>query len=205
MRRRVGLTGGLASGKSTVAAALRRRGIPVLDADQVVHDLYLPGKNGADAVAAAFGDDYLDANGAVDRQKLAEHVFSDRAALTLLDALIHPLVTAEGRQWMEEQERSGESVGVIEATLIVETASRFEYHVLVTVSAPEKLRAARAAARLPGISPEEVRRRIAAQATDREREAQADIVIENTGDVGALEARADALAARLRGEAARRR
>ena len=201
---RVGLTGGLASGKSSVAAGLRKRGIPVLDADEVVHDLYRPGRNGAEAVEVAFGREFLDASGRVDRRKLAGRVFSDPAALARLDSLVHPLVFAEERYWLEGLERSGETVGVVEATLIVETGGRARYDILVAVSASEELRAARALARLPGTSPDEIRRRLAAQAADLDRERQADIVIRNDGDREKLEAEAERLAARLRDEAARR-
>lgn len=201
---KVGLTGGLASGKSSVAARLRQAGIPVLDADEVVHALYRPGAAGTRAVARAFGPEMVDASGAIDRRALARRVFSDPGALARLDALVHPLVFEAEAAWLAEREKEGAPVGVVEATLIVETGGRARYDVLVAVSAPEEVRAARALERLPGSTPEEVRRRIAAQTTDAERERVADVVIRNDGDRAGLAAQADALAKRLRAEAPRR-
>lgn len=201
---KVGLTGGLASGKSSVAAELRRHGIPVLDADAVVHNLYRASGPGTAAVVAEFGPEYLDAKGGVDRKKLARRVFADPQALARLDALVHPLVFAAERRFLEERERAGERVAVVEATLIVETGGRARYDLIVTVSAPEALREERALSRLPGSDREEVRRRLAAQASDRAREEAADIVIRNDGDREALVRAAADLARRLAEEAARR-
>jgi dephospho-CoA kinase len=196
---RVGLTGGLASGKSTVAARLRERGIPVLDADKIVHHLYEPGHEGARAVAKAFGDDFLTPEGAVDRPRLALHVFQDGAELRRLNALIHPLVIAEQARWFERLEREEETLGVMEATLLVESGGRDQNDLLVTVSAPEELRLARAAERTPGADKEELRKRVEGQLTDGQREAVADVVIRNEGSRDELLAEADRLAVNLRG------
>jgi dephospho-CoA kinase len=198
---RVGLTGGLASGKSTVAERLRQDGIPVLDADRIVHGLYAPGGPGARAVAEAFGPEFLDESGAVDRARLAAHVFANPEALARLNALIHPLVFEEQAGWFREQERAGHALGAVEATLLVETGGRARYDCLIVLSAPEEMRLARAAARNPEVPVDELRRRVRAQLPDAEREKQADIVLRTDGTKEDLFARVDALAERLRSAA----
>ena len=96
----VGLTGGLASGKSAVARLLETRGVPVLDADREVHRLYRPGAAGATVVARLFGDGVLAADGGVDRAALARQVFADVEALARLNAAVHPLVRAAVEDWV---------------------------------------------------------------------------------------------------------
>jgi len=195
---RVGLTGGIASGKSTVAERLAHNGIPVLDADRVVHDLYLPGAAGASAVEEEFGSGLLDPSGAVDRSRLAERVFSDASALARLNAKIHPLVLEAQQRWFEARERAGDVLGVIEATLLVETGGRERYDYIIAVSAPEAVRLERAVRRSGEFHREGLRRRIAAQMPDAEREKSADVVVETSGMKEELLVRVDALAARLK-------
>ncbi len=146
---RVGLTGGIASGKSAVAARWRELGIPVLDADRLVHALYEPGAPGAVAVAEEFGADLLDERGAVDRPRLASLVFADPAAVARLNARIHPLVRLETDRWLAGREAERHARAVVEATLLVENGGRERFDLLVAVSAPEDLRIARALARDP--------------------------------------------------------
>jgi dephospho-CoA kinase len=195
---RVGLTGGIASGKSTVADRLVHNGIPVLDADKVVHDLYVPGADGTRAVESEFGSGLLDRSGGVDRSRLAEKVFSDPVALARLNARIHPLVLAAQQRWFEARERAGDALGVIEATLLVETGGRERYDYIIAVSAPEAVRLERAVRRSGEIHREGLRRRIAAQMRDAERERSADIVIETSGTKDDLLIRVDGLSARLK-------
>lgn len=199
---RVGLTGGLASGKSTVAARLAGLGIPVLDADRVVHDLYRPGGEGARAVAEEFGPAVLAADGSVDRARLAARAFPDPSAVARLNARVHPLVVAAQARWFEELARRGEPLGVVEATLLVESGGRGRYDVLVAVSAPEEVRLDRALARSPGATREELRARLRAQLPESERNAACDVVIRNEGSREELLAEADRLAERLRDRAA---
>lgn len=196
---RVGLTGGLASGKSSVAARLHERGIPVLDADRIVHHLYEPRHEGARAVAQAFGARFLTAEGAVDRPRLALHVFQDGEELKRLNALVHPLVLAEQARWFERLEAEGKRLGVVEATLLVESGGRNRFDLLVTVSAPEEIRIARAESRSPEKVVEELRMRVKGQLLDAQRESVADVVIRNDGTLDELLAEADRLALRLRG------
>ena len=195
---KVGLTGGLASGKSTIAAGLAARGIPVRDADRMVHDLYAPGAAGSRAIAETFGREYLLADGSVDRPKLSARVFHDRAALSTLNGLIHPLVREGQAKWFEELERRGEALGVIEATLLVETGGRERFDVLVAVSAPADVRLQRAIRRSGETDPNTFVQRMAAQFPDAAREEVSDIVIRTDGPKEELEAKIDTLAAELR-------
>lgn len=200
---RVGLTGGIASGKSAVAARWRELGVPVLDADRLVRALYAPGGAGAAAVAEEFGADLLDADGAVDRPRLARLVFADPAAVARLNARIHPLVRSETERWLAAREEEGQPVAVVEATLLVENRGRERFDRLVAVAAPEEARLARALARDHGATRESVLARMRAQLPDAERNAACDDVIANDAGLDELLAKADALAAALR-EAARR-
>jgi dephospho-CoA kinase len=198
---KVGLTGGLASGKSTVGARLRENGIPVLDADRIVHDLYREGSEGARAVAEAFGPDFLAADGSVDRPKLSAHVFHDPLSLTRLNALIHPLVRDEQARWFRDLEAKGEALGVVEATLLVETGGRQRFDILVTVSAPADMRLQRAIRRSGETDPNEFVKRMSAQFSDAAREEVSDIVIRADGTKEDLLKRVDELATELKGRA----
>ena len=195
---RVGLTGGIASGKSTVAARLCEHGIPVLDADEIVRNLYRPGGEGARVVAEEFGPKMLDPSGGVDRARLARHVFADPLALARLNARIHPLVFETQQRWLGEREEAGERIGVIEATLLVESGGRGRYDLVIAVSAPEDVRLERAVRRSGEIEREGLRRRIAAQMPDGERETAADIVLRSDGTKDELMEKVDALARRLK-------
>jgi dephospho-CoA kinase len=202
---RVGLTGGIASGKSTVAARLAAHGIPVLDADEVVHSLYLPGGDGARAVSEEFGPELLDRTGGVDRASLARKVFGDAAALARLNARIHPMVIERQRKWLAEREAAGALLAVVEATLLVESGGRDRYDVVVVVSAPPEVRLERAVRRSGEAERENLQRRIEAQLRDEEREKAADIVLRADGTKEELLATVDELAARLKAMAAERR
>ncbi len=195
--RRVGLTGGIASGKSAVAARWRELGIPVLDADRLVHAFYEPGGAGAAAVAEEFGADLLDERGAVDRPRLAALVFADTAAVDRLNARIHPLVRMATDRWLAEREAEAHPVAVVEATLLVENGGRERFDLLVAVSAPEELRLARALARNPASTRDSVLARMRAQLSDEARNADCDEVLVNDGSVEELRGKADGLAARL--------
>ncbi|MDL2718620.1 MAG: dephospho-CoA kinase [Acidobacteriota bacterium] len=201
---KVGLTGGLASGKSTVAERLRERGISVLDADRIVHDLYRAGSAGARAVAEAFGPDFLAADGSVDRPRLSAHVFHDPPSLARLNALIHPLVRDEQARWFSDLEAKGEALGVVEATLLVETGGRQRFDVLVTVSAPADVRLKRAIRRSGETDPNDFLKRMSAQFTDAAREEVSDIVIRTEGMKEELLTKVDELAAELRARAGKK-
>jgi dephospho-CoA kinase len=200
---RVGLTGGLASGKSTLAALLAGHGAAVRDADELVAGLYGPGGAGAGLVAELFGAEMLDAGGAVERRRLGALVLRDPARRRRLETAVHPLVRAEIARWFAGLEAltPPPDVAVLEAALLVETGSWRDYHRLVVVTAPVELRRARALA--AGWPADAVAKVLEAQASDAEREAVADYLVRNDGDSDELVASADRLWAALSDDAAR--
>lgn len=188
----LGLTGGLASGKSTVARRLGEAGFLVVDADRVVAELYEPGGRGAAAVRELFGDDVLTAEGAVDRPKVAQHVFHDAEARRALERAIHPLVGEHLRKIVER----AEGVVVYEATLMVESGNADACDLVLSVEAPEDKRLAWAIAR--GMSEQQARARLAAQGDGAARRAGADRLLDNSGTLDELHAKIDALIEELR-------
>jgi dephospho-CoA kinase len=193
MTLRVGLTGGLASGKSTVAALLAERGCRVIDADDVVAWLYESGRPGAHAVRRLFGPAVLDTAGTVDRARLAELVFADPGARRRLEAAIHPLVA---RRFEELAAAAAEAVVVLEATLLVEAGMADGFDLVVSVEAPAATRLARAVAR--GLPEAAARARLEAQGAGEVRLRRADRVIANDGDRQRLEGQVEDLMAELR-------
>lgn len=190
----VGLTGGLGSGKSTVARLLAEGGCTVVDADQVVADLYRPGEPGALAVRDLFGPEALDARGAVDHQAVGAKVFADAKARKALEAAIHPLVRARFEQVAADL--PAEAIAVREATLLVEAGYAASFDLVVTVEAPVEIRCARAVAR--GMKEDDARARLAAQGDGLVRRQAAHREIDNSGDPEELAAQVAVLLADLR-------
>ncbi len=189
---RVGLTGGLASGKSTVARWLREEGFEVVDADRLVAELYQPGGAGAAAVRALFGPEMLDERGGVDHPKVAARVFRDPEARFALEAAVHPLV----RRRFEEISAKAEGVIVLEATLLVEAGYVPGFDLVVTVEAPCELRLQRAVAR--GMDEAAARARLLAQGDGEERRKAAHRILDNSGGVEHLRRQTDELLEELR-------
>ncbi len=176
----VGLTGGLASGKSTVARWLGEAGFLVVDADRVVAELYAPGGRGAAAVRDLFGPEALTPEGAVDRVKVAEQVFADAPARRRLEQAIHPLV----RRHFAQMARDAEGVVVYEATLLVESGHSESFDLVISVEAPEERRLGWAMAR--GMDETQAKARLAAQGDGARRRAGADRVLANDGTLDDL-------------------
>lgn len=191
--RRVGLTGGLASGKSTVAALFRKLGALHLDADAMVHELLAPGGSAEGPVLARFGATILGADGAIDRGALGAIVFSDPVALADLNAIVHPKVREEiaRRLAREAASASPAPVAVVDAALLVESGMYRDLDALVVVICSPETQVARAVAR--GMPEDEARRRIAAQAPAAAKVSVADHVIDNDGTPEATEARVSAV------------
>jgi dephospho-CoA kinase len=184
----VGLTGGLASGKSVVARWLAEAGFRVIDADVLVADLYRPGGAGAEAVRRLFGEGYLDPAGGVDHAKVADRVFADPAARRVLEQAVHPLV----RQRFEEIVRAAtEPVVVLEATLLVESGFASAFDFVVTVEAPEESRLRRAVER--GMPEADARARLLAQGDGAARRAAAHRILDNSCDLPFLRRQVDEL------------
>ena len=192
----VGLTGGIGSGKSTVARLLEERGAVVFDADALAREAVEPGTRGHDAVVERFGANVLAPGGELDREALASIVFADPAARRDLEAIVHPEVRrllAEGC----EAHQGSDRVVVFSAPLLVETGMHTAFAVLVVVSAPvqtqvERLLHDRA------MSEEQVRARMAAQAPLEEKAAVADVIVDNDGSLEELEEQVDRLWSDLR-------
>lgn len=169
---RVGLTGSIGMGKSTTAQMFREAGVPVLDSDQIVHDLY---RGPAVApIEAAFPGVSVD--GVVDRGRLAAQVLADPEALKRLEAIVHPLVWAARDDFLKDQEKKGASIVVYDVPLLFETGAEKCVDAIVVVSAPEDVQKARVLAR-PGMTEEKFAAILAKQVPDAEKRARADFVV----------------------------
>ena len=184
---RIGLTGGIGSGKSTVARLLAERGAVVVDADRIAREVVEPGTPGLEAVVDAFGDGVLTADGALDRPALAAIVFSDPEARARLDGIVHPLVRARSAELAAAT--PPDAVLVNDVPLLVETGQAGSYDLVLVVEAEEETRVTRLVQR--GLAAEDARARIAAQATDEQRRAVADVVLDNSGSLEDLTAQVD--------------
>ena len=183
---RVGLTGGVAAGKSTVSALLAELGAVVVDADLLAREVVAPGTEGLAEVVAAFGPDVLTDDGALDRAALGAVVFADPARRRTLEAIIHPRVRARGA---EMEAAAGEGAVVVhDIPLLAETGQAASFDAVIVVDVPEETQVERMT-RERGLSAEEARSRIAAQATRAERLAVATYVVENTGSLDDLRSR----------------
>jgi dephospho-CoA kinase len=195
----VGLTGGIGSGKTTVARMLAARGAVILDADAFAREAIAPGTAGVDRVAARFGDAVLMPGGAVDRAALAERVFADDAARADLEAIVHPAVRrriAEG----VAAEAGTDHVVVVDSPLLIETGAHRDMPVVIVVAAAPATQIARLTAR--GMREADARARLEAQLPLEEKIAAADVVLDNEGTQDELEARVDRLWTDLRARAA---
>lgn len=197
-----GLTGGIASGKSAVAARFRERGVPVIDADQLARDVVRPGTDGLRDLVAAFGERILGPAGELDRKALAAIAFADSAARATLNAIVHPRIGEATAREIARLNAEGVPLACYEAALLVENGVYEAFRPLVVVAAPEGVQVARAMAR-DAATEAEVRARIAAQMPLAEKVARADYVIENDADLTTLRARADGVLDAIRARALR--
>ena len=178
----IGLTGGIASGKSTASKMLRELGAPVVDADVLAREVVEPGTEGWREVIEAFGPGIVLPGGQLDRERLARLVFADEAARRRLNAIIHPRVRERMQASVEEARAAGEPAVVLDVPLLMEGGLDAECDQVWVVYVDEETQLFRLMHR-DGLPPEEARRRIAAQLPLREKAARADVVIYNTGAV----------------------
>jgi dephospho-CoA kinase len=193
--KRVGLTGGIGSGKSAVLRLLAERGAVVVDADAIAREVVAPGTDGLQAVADEFGDEMLAPDGSLDRDALAQRVFADAFSLARLEAIIHPRVRARRERLVGAA--GADDVVVEDIPLLVEKGMAGEFDLVVVVEAPLDVRIDRLV-RLRGMDRRDVDARLANQAGDAARRAAADVVIENGGSLEELEAQVTALWEQLR-------
>jgi dephospho-CoA kinase len=187
----VGLTGGIATGKSYVLERFRRLGAACLDADVLAHGVMAAGTEASQAIAARFGADVLDPSGAVDRRRLGPVVFADRGARRDLEAIVHPAVRRAITAGLRAFELMGSRVAIVDIPLLYETKGEARFtRVIATVCAPET-QLARLIAR--GLSAAAARQRLAAQLPAEEKAARADFVIRTDGTFTKTDAQVDAI------------
>ncbi|HET7105948.1 MAG TPA: dephospho-CoA kinase [Candidatus Acidoferrum sp.] len=193
---KLGLTGGIASGKSTVAATLRELGFPVLDADSISHGLMKPGQTAHEEILQAFGADLADSSGEIDRHKVASIVFANPAKLAKLNSILHPRVDAIIFKQLDDWQKNGtHTAGFVEAALLIEAgmAARLDGLVVAWCTPEQQLERVRAR----GMSEAEARRRMAAQLPIEEKRKHATYTIDCSGTLEATRAQVQALAAKL--------
>ena len=193
----IALTGGIASGKSTIARRLADRGAVVVDADAIVRDVQAVGSPVLDEIAAAFGEDVITADGALDRAALGARVFGDDEALARLNAIVHPAVRAESaRRFAAAFDADPAAVVVYAVPLLVEARVDDPWDLIVVADAPAALRAGRLVDER-GLSESDAAARLASQVSDDRRRAIADVVIDTAGSLEETLTQADALWERL--------
>jgi dephospho-CoA kinase len=194
----IALTGGIASGKSTIARRLAELGAVVVDADQIVRDVQAPGSAVLARIEEVFGADVIDADGALDRAALGAKVFGDPEQLARLNAIVHPAVRAESQRRFEEAASAGpETVVVYDVPLLVEARVDDPWDLIVVAHAPADERRRRLV-ELRGMAEQAAQERIDAQVSDERRLAIADEVIETSGSLEETIRQTDALWERIR-------
>lgn len=195
---RIGLTGGIGSGKSTVADLLSSEGFLIVDADQVARDIVEPGQPALTELVEAFGEDILKPDGTLDRPGLAAKAFVSEEQTALLNAITHPRIAEESARRFAEAEARGEKVAVYDMPLLVEKGLDRKMDLVVVVDVEVEERVRRLVAKR-GLTEEDVRRRIASQVPDDIRLKAADIVVDNNGSLNDLRAEAGKLISEILG------
>lgn len=191
------LTGGIASGKSTISGFLAAKGAVVVDADAIVREVQAPGTPVLDGIAAEFGPEVLRADGSLDRAALGARVFGHPDRLAALNALVHPAVRAESvRRFRAALDADPEAVVVYDVPLLAEARAGDEWDLVVVAHAPAAVRVRRLV-ETRGMSEDDARARIASQISDDERLALADVVIDTAADLDATRRQVDELWARV--------
>ena len=193
----IALTGGIAAGKSTIAARLAEHGAVIVDADALVREIQAPGSPALDRIADAFGSDVIRPDGSLDRGALGSIVFGDDAAVARLNGIVHPAVLALSQaRFAQVRADDPDAVIVYDVPLLAEARASDPWDLVVVAHAPADMRAARMIEQR-GMSPGAAAARIAAQVSDEERLALADVVIDTTGTLDQTLSQTDALWERL--------
>ena len=178
----IGLTGGIASGKSTVSAELRQQGVPIFDADQNAKDAVAKGSKGLAMVVETFGSEYLTDTGELNRPKVSELVFHDKAALKTLESILHKIVWENAEQFLQEQKQLGTKIAVLDVPLLIETGWHKQVDKVWLVAVSRRQQIERAMLR-SGMTEAEVVARIDAQMSLEEKKKYADVVLDNSGSL----------------------
>ncbi len=186
----IGLTGGIASGKSVIRRHLEERSVETLDADLVVHDLFAAKTVVTEALEARFGPGVVTPNGSIDRKALGAIVFKDEKARKDLEAIVHPAVSEAIEAFLKEAKKKGESLAVVDAALMYETGSYERYDLVIVTYCPSDLQKKRLMQR-DHLSSEEADKRIAAQMPIAEKKLRADYVIDTSTAIAATLKRTD--------------
>lgn len=182
----VGLTGGIGSGKSTVARMLTDAGFPVVDADKIAREIMEPGSPVLDRVAAQFGDDLILDDGSLDRAGLAARAFATKDATEKLNSITHPAIRAESQRRFDAAAQRGEAAVIYDMPLLVDIGLNKDMDLTVVVDVDVEERVRRLV-HSRGLSEQDARARIAQQVDDETRLAAADIIIDNNGGIEDLE------------------
>lgn len=181
--RKVGLTGGIASGKSTVSGMFRELGVPVIDADLIAREVVAPGSRALGAIVDAFGEGILTEEKGLNRAALGEIVFSEPAKKKVLEGILHPEIIAEQDRRLRDLEREGRTpVAIVDAAVMIESGSWKRFDSLVVVDCDESQQIGRLRLR-NGMNEEEAARRVDAQMPLSEKVKYADHVIDNRGSI----------------------
>ncbi|WJY67954.1 Dephospho-CoA kinase [Corynebacterium auris] len=193
---RIGLTGGIGSGKSTVAALLAEAGLPVVDADQVARDIMDPGSPVLGKVAEVFGADLVDEKGVLNRAELARRAFATKEQTEKLNAITHPAIRTEAERRLNELEEAGARAAVYDMPLLFELGLDAAMDLNVAVDTDAEVRVHRLV-EYRGLDEGDVRNRIARQVSDEERRRKADVVIDNNGTPERLRRQVNTLCERI--------
>ncbi len=178
----VGLTGGIASGKSTIAKMFTDRGIPLICADELARKAVQPGSSGLNEIGRIFGNHVLDREGRLDREAMAAIVFRDPSARKRLESIIHPFVASEKERIIRELEALGHSMVLVDVPLLYESGWEESFDLIVVAYVPRQLQACRLVQR-DKLSLDQAEARLAAQMDIEEKKKRADLVIDNSGDL----------------------
>ena len=189
---KIGLTGGIGTGKSLVTRFLQEQGANVINADLLGHEAYLPGTVGFEQVVSEFGEEIVGEDGHVDRQKLGPIVFSDPSNMDRLNAIMHPLIKDMIQTQLDDVEGKGQLIAIVEAAVLIEAGWESLFDEVWVVIADEEEIISRLASR-NGLSREDSQKRINSQMTSIERSAHGDVIINNTGSVEDLKENVESL------------
>ena len=193
----VGLTGGIASGKSTVAQIFKSKGIPVLDSDQISRDLVSVGSQTLSEIVMEFGDDILDKSGNLNRTKLGEIIFSDPVQREILNDIMHPKIQKEQKNWLQKKRIEGESkIAAIEAALMIESGGYKNFDFLVVVKCSEKNQYERLEKR-NNLLESSIKARLNSQMSMEKKTQYADWVLDNSDDLDSIKSQVSLLVNKL--------